>query len=61
MIGVDIKEPAKAVAIETQLLAAGLTTSTAGKNTLRLVPPLNISQREIDEGLAVLKSVLCAA
>ncbi|MCR5724632.1 MAG: acetylornithine/succinylornithine family transaminase [Treponema sp.] len=60
MIGVDIKEPVKAVEVETQLLAAGLTTSTAGKNTLRIVPPLNISQAEIDEGLAILHSVLSA-
>ncbi len=60
MIGVDIKEPVKAVDVETKLLAAGLTTSTAGKNTLRIVPPLNISQAEIDEGLRILQSVLTA-
>lgn len=58
MIGVDIVSPAKALDIEKRLLEAGLTTSTAGANTLRIVPPLNISKKEIDEGLAILKSVL---
>lgn len=58
MIGVDIIAPAKALDIEKRLLEAGLTTSTAGANTLRIVPPLNISQKEIDAGLSILKSVL---
>ena len=58
MIGVDLNEKASALEIEKKLLANGLCTSTAGKNTLRLVPPLNISQDEIDAGLAILKAVL---
>ena len=60
MIGVDIASPVKALDLEKKLLDAGLTTSTAGANTLRIVPPLNISQAELDQGLAILKSVLCA-
>ncbi len=59
MIGVDIVKPNSALAIEKELLDAGLLTSTAGENTLRMVPPLNISYKEIDEGLKILKSVLC--
>ena len=59
MIGVDIVKPNSALAIEKELLEAGLLTSTAGENTLRMVPPLNISYKEIDEGLKILKSVLC--
>ncbi|MCR5606193.1 MAG: acetylornithine/succinylornithine family transaminase [Treponema sp.] len=58
MIGADIVLPVKAVDVEKKLLDAGLCTSTAGANTLRIVPPLNISDEEIDEGLAILKSVL---
>ena len=58
MIGVDIVLPEKAVEIEKKLLEKGLLTSTAGANTLRLVPPLNISYKEIDEGLQILKEVL---
>lgn len=59
MIGVDIVETTKVFDIEKALLEKGLCTSTAGKNTLRIVPPLNISKKEMDEGLAILKSVLC--
>ena len=58
MIGVDMIEPVKAVEVEKKLLEKGLLTSTAGANTLRIVPPLNISYKEIDEGLAILKEVL---
>ncbi len=58
MIGVDIAEDKSAVELEKQLLANGLLTSTAGKNTLRLVPPLNITDEEIDEGLKILKQTL---
>lgn len=56
MIGVEVdKDP---VAIEKECLSKGLLFSTAGTNTLRLVPPLNISKKEIKEGLAILKEVL---
>lgn len=58
MIGVDMIEPVSAVEVEKKLLSKGLLTSTAGKNTLRIVPPLNISYKEIDEGLSILKDVL---
>lgn len=58
MIGVDMINGASALDIEKQLLEKGLLTSTAGANTLRLVPPLNISYKEIDEGLSILQSVL---
>lgn len=33
----------------------GLLVITAGRNTLRFVPPLNISEEEIDEGLDILE------
>jgi len=58
MIGADIKLPVKALDVEKKLLEAGLCTSTAGANTLRIVPPLNISDKEIEEGLNILKKVL---
>ncbi|MBQ4378576.1 MAG: acetylornithine/succinylornithine family transaminase [Treponema sp.] len=58
MIGVDMINGAKALDVEKKLLEKGLLTSTAGANTLRLVPPLNISYKEINEGLAILKNVL---
>lgn len=58
MIGVDIVQEKSAVELEKQLLKNGLLTSTAGKNTLRIVPPLNISWEEINKGLEILKSTL---
>ena len=58
MIGADIVDGLSAVEVEKKLLENGLLTSTAGKNTLRLVPPLNISQSEIDEGLEILRKTL---
>jgi acetylornithine/N-succinyldiaminopimelate aminotransferase len=61
MVGVDIQLPVSAVDIEKKLLASGVCTSTAGENTLRIVPPLVISDREIAAGLAVLKTVLTQA
>ena len=44
--------------VEKKCLEKGLLFSTAGSDVLRLVPPLNISMKEIDAGLAILKSVL---
>ncbi len=43
-----------------KLLERGLMTLTAGKDTLRLLPPLVISQEEIDQGLAIMADVLKA-
>lgn len=40
------------------LLAAGLLALTAGGDTIRLLPPLNITYEEIDKGLAILQTVL---
>lgn len=41
-----------------ELHAAGLLTVPAGKDVLRLLPPLTVSLAEIDEGAALLGSVL---
>ena len=41
-----------------KLLEKGLLTLTAGKETLRLLPPLTISREEIDKGLALMAEVL---
>lgn len=56
VIGVQVeKNPAE---IEKKCLEKGLLFSTAGSDVLRFVPPLNISRKEIDEGLEILKKVL---
>jgi acetylornithine/N-succinyldiaminopimelate aminotransferase len=41
-----------------KLLEAGLLAPPAGPETFRLLPPLNVTDGEIDEALAIVKSVL---
>ena len=58
MIGTQIDSKIKPFDIEVRCLEKGLCTTTAGSDVVRFLPPLNISDREIDEGLAIYKSVL---
>ena len=56
VIGVEVsKNPAQ---IEKAALDAGLLFSTAGSNVLRFIPPLNITYKEIDAGLEILKKTM---
>lgn len=50
------KTPASVVVEE--LRADGLLAVPAGPNTVRLLPPLNISQDELDQGLLIVKRTL---
>ena len=58
MIGTQIDPSIKPFDIEVRCLEKGLCTTTAGADVVRFLPPLNISDREIEEGLAIFKSVL---
>ena len=58
MIGVGIQGMAHTEAA-AKLREAGLLCLTAGGDTLRLLPPLTITRTELDEGLAIMKKVLC--
>lgn len=58
MIGTQIVPEIKPFDIEVRCLEKGLCTTTAGSDVVRFLPPLNISDREIDEGLAIFKEVL---
>ncbi|MDY3722910.1 MAG: acetylornithine transaminase [Treponema sp.] len=58
MIGTQIAPSIKPFDIEVRCLEKGLCTTTAGSDVVRFLPPLNISDKEIDEGLAIFKSVL---
>ena len=58
MIGTQIDPSIKPFDIEVRCLEKGLCTTTAGSDVVRFLPPLNISDKEIDEGLAIFKSVL---
>jgi acetylornithine/N-succinyldiaminopimelate aminotransferase len=44
--------------ISTKALEMGLIVLTAGKDVVRLLPPLVISYEEIDEGVAILAELL---
>lgn len=55
MLGVEIEKDAKTVA--NQCLEKGLLVLTA-KTKIRLLPALNISKAELDEGLNILKEVI---
>ena len=58
MIGVQIKEGTKPFDIEVECLKQGLCVTTAGTDVVRFLPPLVISDREIDEGLKIFKASL---
>ena len=58
MVGVGIQGITHAEAA-AKLREAGLLCLTAGSDTLRLLPPLTITKAELDEGLAIMKKVLC--
>jgi len=44
--------------LRNALMEAGLLTTQAGANTLRLTPPLIVSADEIDEALHIIETVL---
>jgi len=56
MRGLELNQPAKPF-IEAGF-SKGLLFASAGANVLRFLPPLIISKEEIDEGVAILASVL---
>ncbi len=56
MIGLDIEQSAGEV--QKECLNLGLCVSTAGVNTVRFLPPLVISEKELKKGLEIFKSVL---
>jgi acetylornithine/N-succinyldiaminopimelate aminotransferase len=46
--------------IQEKCVAEGLLINAIGDTTLRFLPPLNVSQEELQQGLAVLNAVLSA-
>jgi predicted acetylornithine/succinylornithine family transaminase len=47
-----------ALVVVNKLMEKGLLVPPAGPNTIRLLPPLNVTEEEIDEALAILKAAL---
>ena len=69
LLGVEIgdfrplegEEGTPALRLTKRLNAAGLLVVPAGEQTVRLLPPLNVSADECDEAMAILRGVLAAA
>ncbi len=57
LLGVGLEEP-RAKAVTTEALRAGLVVNAPRPDTLRLAPPLLVSEAEIDEALGILGGVL---
>lgn len=60
MIGVQLSSDRKPFDVEKQCLEEGLCVSTAGTDVIRFLPPLTISDAEIQKGLDIFKRVLVA-
>lgn len=58
MIGIHLDENLPVTDVITKLHKKGLLTLSAKHNTLRLLPPLVMSEEKLDEGLEIIKSVL---
>ena len=57
MIGIDVKGERTNKELAAKLIQSGLLVLTAGPG-LRLLPPLVITQEEMDKGLAIMKAAL---
>ncbi len=57
MIGIQVKDGWTNKEIASKLIENGLLVLTAGPG-MRLLPPLVISQEEMDQGLEILKKTL---
>ena len=58
LLAVDVERAAGEIA--TDCRKQGLLVGTAGAHTIRLSPPLTITEAELAEGLGVLEEVLAA-
>ena len=57
MLGIIVEEGKHSV-FANKLIENGVLAITAGKNAVRLLPPLTISKEEMDEALAIMAKVL---
>lgn len=58
MIGIQIKDEIKPFDIEVKCMEEGLCVTIAGSNVVRFLPPLTISQKEINKGLDIFYKVM---
>ena len=59
MIGICLNEGYVNSQLAGEMVENGLLVLTAGQNVVRLLPPLTISYDEIDQGLSIMRKVLC--
>jgi acetylornithine/LysW-gamma-L-lysine aminotransferase len=59
MVGVELKE--KAAPVIASLRQAGLLTISGGPNVIRLLPPLVITEADVDEAVGLFAEVLGAS
>lgn len=58
MVGIELDTPETLQWVIQELKEQNLLAIKAGKNVLRLLPPLTISQEELADGIAIIQSVL---
>ncbi|MBU5583266.1 aminotransferase class III-fold pyridoxal phosphate-dependent enzyme, partial [Enterococcus sp. S181_ASV_20] len=58
MVGIELNSPETLQQTIQELKVQNLLAIKAGKNVLRLLPPLTISQEELTKGLEIINSVL---
>lgn len=69
LLGVEVEDFASgegeegtpALRLTRRLISAGLLVVPAGEQTIRLLPPLNVTAEECDEAITILHNVLAAA
>ena len=59
MVGIVLKDGVDRARLVKEIYDRNVLVLTAGPKTIRLLPPLVVSRAEMDEGLAVLREVLC--
>jgi len=56
LIGIEINKDTKE--FSRKCFENGLLVASAGKNTIRLLPPLNVTYQEINEAINILEEVI---
>jgi 4-aminobutyrate aminotransferase-like enzyme len=61
MLGVELAEGIDAKAIYADLLSLGLIVNAVTPSTIRLVPPITVTDDEIDEAIGMIAASLAVA
>ena len=61
MLAIDLDTPERRDAVVRESLKRGMLTLGCGRRTIRLLPPLDVTEREIDLGVGILLEAIAAA